>query len=71
VGRGFVDGFGFAVLDGICDGTAQPWAVQVYPDGGKFAGGKSLTATFAFGCGAFFCETGYVEQAVQLRGTRR
>ena len=66
--RAAVIGF-FEFFDiGTCDGTVQTWSAAVFPDNGKFAGGKTLTVTFAFACGAFECADGYVEQTVKLRG---
>ena len=66
--RAAVVGF-FEVFDvGTCDGTAHTWSAAVFPDNGKFAGGKTLTVTFAFACGTFECADGYVEQTVKLRG---
>lgn len=66
--RATVVGF-FGFFDvGTCDGTAHTWSATVFPDNGKFAGGKTMTVTFAFACGAFECADGYVEQTVKLRG---
>ena len=66
--RAAVVGF-FEVFDvGTCDGTTHTWSAAVFPDSGKFAGGKTLTVTFAFACGTFECADGYVEQTVKLRG---
>jgi hypothetical protein len=44
------------------------WSADVFPQNGKFAGGKTMTVTFAFSCGPFECGSGFVEQTVQLRG---
>jgi Family of unknown function (DUF6299) len=68
VGRASVTGF-FEVFDeGTCDGTEHEWVVTVFPDRGKFAGGKTATVTFAFSCGPFECAESFVEQTVKLRG---
>jgi Family of unknown function (DUF6299) len=53
---------------GTCDGAPHNWSAAVFPQSGKFAGGKALTVTIAFTCGAFECADGFVEQTVQLRG---
>ncbi|HEV8424339.1 MAG TPA: hypothetical protein VGS14_04010 [Actinomycetes bacterium] len=68
VGRFVIAGsFGF-FDEGTCDGTVHTWSATVFPNNGKFAGGKAMTVTFAFSCGAFECATDYVEQTVRLRG---
>jgi hypothetical protein len=68
VGRFVVVGF-FDFFDvGTCDGTSHSWSATVFPDNGKFAGGKAMTVTFAFSCGAFQCADDFVEQTVRLRG---
>jgi len=71
VGRFVVRGFGSSFETGTCDGTAHAWSADIYPDNGKFAGGKTLTASFSFGCGVFECNGGYVEQTVMLRGGKK
>ena len=71
VGRFVVRGFGSFFEFGTCDGTSHAWFVDIYPENGKFAGGKALTASFSFGCGVFECNGGYVEQTVMLRGGRK
>jgi hypothetical protein len=68
VGRGSVLGSGEFFSTSTCDGTSHPWSAQVYPQNGKFAGGKTLTANFAYACGALDCAFGYVAQKVQLSG---
>lgn len=71
VGRFAVRGF-FDFFDvGTCDGTTHTWSADVFPDNGKFAGGKAMTVAFAFACGAFECGEGFTEQTVRLRGGRR
>ena len=71
VGRFVVRGFGSSFEFGTCDGTSHAWSADIYPENGKFAGGKAITASFSFGCGAFDCNGGYVEQTVMLRGGKR
>jgi hypothetical protein len=53
---------------GTCDGVPHTWAADVFPQSGKFAGGKTMTVTFSFSCGPFECTDGFVEQTIQLRG---
>lgn len=65
VGRGEVVGFGS--LDVDCDGSVQPWSIEILPTfGKKLAGGKSATFTFAVSCGPVFCSEYASEQPVQL-----
>jgi hypothetical protein len=67
VGRGSVDGFFFAELELPCDGTTTSWSALAFPEGGRFAGGKAASVTFAFGCGPDLCSDGYVEATLQMR----
>ncbi len=64
-------GSGSFLDSGTCNGAPHTWSAAVVPDSGKFAGGKSMTVTFAFACGAVQCTEGYTEQTVQLRGGRK
>ena len=66
VGRGFVDGFFFSEQSTPCDGVTRPWSAEAFAEGGKFAGGKAATVTFAFGCDTFSCGEGFVEETIQL-----
>ncbi|HEV2906684.1 MAG TPA: hypothetical protein VGZ50_05155 [Actinomycetota bacterium] len=68
VGRFTVVGFGDFFDFGTCDGESHAWSTDVFPDNGKFAGGKTMTLAFSFACGPFECAEGFVEQTVQLRG---
>jgi len=71
VGRFAISGF-FGFFDvSTCDGAPHDWAADVFPQNGKFKGGKTMTVTFAFSCGIFECASGFVEQKVQLRGGRK
>jgi hypothetical protein len=70
-GRFTIIGSGSFFDFGTCDGTPHGWSAQVFPQNGKFAGGKTMTLTFAISCGPFECGVGFVEQTVQLRGTRK
>jgi hypothetical protein len=56
---------------GTCDGAPHAWSAAVVPQSGKFAGGKSMTVTLAFACGAFECAEGFAEHTVQLRGGKK
>ena len=64
-------GFGEFFDFGTCDGSTHTWSAEIFPITGKFKGGKTLTLNFSLACGAFECSQGFVEQTVQLRGTRR
>jgi hypothetical protein len=64
VGRFAIVGYGAIVA--TCDGTDQPWSMDVYPENGKFAGGKAASVTFAIACGAFDCGFDYEERTVQI-----
>jgi len=68
VGRFAILGSGGFFDFGTCDGSPHTWAADVFPQNGKFAGGKTITVTFAISCGIFECGVGFVEQKVQLRG---
>lgn len=68
VGRFTVIGSFGAFDSGTCDGTPHNWSADVIPFNGKFAGGKTMTVTFAFSCGLFQCGDGFVERQVMLRG---
>jgi hypothetical protein len=68
VGRFTVLGSFFIFDSGTCDGASRNWVADVFPQNGKFAGGKTMTVTFAIACGAFECAQGFVEQTVLLRG---
>ena len=70
VGRFVIRGFMDLIEFGTCDGATHTWAAEVYPDNGKFAGGKALTIDTAYACGVFECAFGFTEQKVQLSGRR-
>jgi hypothetical protein len=71
VGRFAIFGQGGFFDFGTCDGTSHPWSADIFPQNGKFKGGKTLTLNFATSCGAFECGFGFVEQTVQLRGGKK
>jgi hypothetical protein len=66
-----ISGSGFFFDFGTCDGAPHPWFAEVFPQSGKFAGGKSLTTTFTFSCGPFQCSSGFAQHTVQLHGGSR
>ena len=63
-GRVFIDGFGG--VDVACDGTLQPWTVEVIGNG-LYKGGKALAFAFAFSCNAFTCAEDFAERSISLR----
>jgi hypothetical protein len=68
VGRFTVSGFGVAFDEQpICDGTEQPWSVEVIGSTGKFKGGQAASVTLAFACGSVECGFDSEEQIVRLR----
>jgi hypothetical protein len=70
VGRFSVLGSGEFFDSGTCDGTTQPWSADIIPQNGKFAGGKAITVSDGFACGAFECSDSFVQQTVFLRGSK-
>ena len=68
VGRFTITGYGYVYVDGsVCDGTAQPWSVEVLGSTGKFKGGKAAATASAYVCGNFDCAFDYAERMVRLR----
>lgn len=65
VGRFIISGSGST--DFVCDGTSQPWSVEVFADNGLFKGGRAASVTFAIACGSFGCGEDFEERIVQLR----
>jgi hypothetical protein len=70
VGRFAVTGSGEFFDSGTCDGASHAWSVEVFPQNGRFGGGKAMTMTFTLACGTFECAEGFVEQTVHLRGKK-
>ncbi len=68
VGRFSIVGSFDSLNAGMCDGDAHTWSAEVFPQNGKFAGGKATTLSIAFACGAIDCASDVVEQTVMLRG---
>jgi hypothetical protein len=64
VGRISITGSGFSEV--ACASNVH-WAVQVTGSNGKFAGGKSASATSSFSCGPIFCSSTFDTTKVQLR----
>jgi hypothetical protein len=71
VGRFTILGSGGFFDFGTCDEAPRSWSANVFPQNGKFAGGKAATVTFAVSCGPLVCANGFVERTVQLRGGRK
>jgi hypothetical protein len=70
VGRFFIDGEGF--IEGFaCDGSTQPWSVDIFPFNGVFKGGRTATVTFALACGQFLCGEGFQESVVYLSAKKQ
>jgi hypothetical protein len=68
VGRFSVLGAGSLYPDAfVCDGTAQPWSVEVFGFTGLFKGGRAAADVFAAACGAFDCGFDEVQASVKLR----
>ena len=66
VGRFTIIGSGFTEF--VCDGTTQPWSVEVFGFTGAFKGGRAASVTFAVACGSFDCGFDSEERIVMLRG---
>jgi hypothetical protein len=59
---------GFGSADVTCDGATHRWAAEIFPDNGKFAGGKAAEVTFAVACGPFECGFDFEQRTIMLRG---
>lgn len=67
VGRFVVTGF-FFVDGGLpCNVEASPWQATVFPDNGKFAGGRATVSVFIFACNQFICGEDSKEAMIRLR----
>src|SRR5450759_2664284 len=51
----------------VCDGTTQPWAVDVLSSNGKFGGGKAAVFAYANACAGSGCGFDSAERVVTLR----
>jgi len=58
---------GFGETGFTCDGTTQPWNVEVFPFSGLFKGGKAASVTVAVACGILFCGSDQVTRSISLR----
>lgn len=68
VGRFTISGFGGIFVEPpVCDGTAQPWSVEVFGSTGKFKGGRAVAVTFALVCDNFTCAFDEETTKVMLR----
>ena len=67
VGRFSITGFGFFFAEPVCDGTAQPWSVEVIGSNGKFKGGHAASVVVGFACNFFECGFAEVTSIVKLR----
>lgn len=68
VGRFSISGSGTAfAAPPVCDGTAQPWSVEVFAFNGKFKGGRAVSVAFGFACNQFGCGFAEVDSVVKLR----
>ena len=63
-GRVFIDGFGGTGV--ICDGTVQPWTVEVVGNG-IYKGGAATATAFATACRANSCGGDFEERSIMLR----
>jgi hypothetical protein len=70
VGRFAILGSGEFFDSGTCDGASHNWSADVFPENGKFAGGKTMTVTDGFSCGPIECTDSFAEQTVKLHGGR-
>jgi hypothetical protein len=66
VGRFAITGLGFTSF--VCDGTTQPWSVEIFPDNGLFRGGRAAQFTSAVACGLISCGFDEEQGNVFLRG---
>lgn len=64
-GRFFIDGFGGTGI--LCDGTVQPWTVEVLGNG-LYKGGNATATVFALACNAFACGEDFEQRTIKLHG---
>jgi hypothetical protein len=62
VGRFTIRGFGFVEV--LCDGTSQPWTIEVFGETGLFKGGQAVAVAFGQACD-FDC--GFTEETSTVR----
>lgn len=58
---------GFGGTDFTCDGTTQPWSIEVFGDNGVFKGGRATAFVSAFAC-SFLCGEDFEQASLKLRG---
>lgn len=66
VGRFTISGYFYLEDSPACDGEAHAWSATVYPENGKFAGGKAKVEAFAYACW-FECGDASVTTTIRLR----
>lgn len=66
VGRIAITGSFFQEV--TCDGSTQPWSAVVYPDNGRFGGGKAQVGANAFACNFFDCGFDSIFTTINLKG---
>lgn len=64
VGRFTVSGFGFAEV--LCDGTTQPWSLEIVSDSGLYKGGKAAASVVGLAC-TFDCGVDVAETTIRLK----
>jgi hypothetical protein len=67
VGRFTILGSGGEFGAFVCDGTTQPWSVEVFGFSGLFKGGRANSVTDAVACGEFSCGFDTEERTISLR----
>jgi hypothetical protein len=66
IGRVAITGSFFTDIP--CDGSTHPWTAIVYPDNGRFGGGKLQVGAEAFACNDFGCGSDSLFTTVNLKG---
>jgi hypothetical protein len=66
VGRLIISSYFFQSLETPCDGSTTRWTAYAPATNGKFAGGRAVTVSIAYGCDLYQCGFGYVEGVVKL-----
>jgi hypothetical protein len=68
VGRFSISGFDFLFSDATCDGTQHIWSTTIFPQNGKFSGGRAELFSSIEVCGSFECTSApELTQSIQLR----
>ena len=67
-GRFTITGFELPFEFATCDGTQQTWSTTIFPENGKFSGGKATLLADIEVCGSFECTVApLLTQTIQLR----